>query len=58
MRGLIGAIRTRDPLPDGLADRMATQQNIFADKLKFPSDDERADGVRASVWPVAETIAH
>jgi hypothetical protein len=56
VRSLYRAPRVRDPQAAVFIQTMAEQETTFAAQLRAVSVEERADGVRPAVWPVAAFV--
>jgi hypothetical protein len=52
-RALYEAVRVRDPEITELASSLADREQTLAARLRAVTDDERAQGVRPAVWPIA-----
>jgi hypothetical protein len=56
VRAIYRAPRVRDPQAAALAQSMSEKEVEIAAQLRSLSEDERAEGVRPAVWPVAAFV--
>lgn len=45
-------------MPDSLVEKMIDTENEVVSRLRMPSDEERTEGIRATVLPVAAVVVH